>query len=201
MTKGNKAAAAKAPGRGVHVSIAAMAGEVSSTRETITKRVADANVKPSGERNGKPLYRLKELLFALYQAGLDGKLDPEKLPAFERHAHYKAEREKIEFERELGQLIPAAEVERANSHIFKCVARVFDTLPDTLERDCGLNPQTLAVVERHLDAARLELHTEVNRGLDDSDTAGNGGDSNSEHVGDIEASASSEAERGGQPLP
>lgn len=188
-----------APGKGIHVSITAMAGEVSSTRETITKRLADANVLQSGTRGGFPVYRLKDVLRALNQT-TGGQLDPDKLPAFERNAHYKAEREKLDFERELAQLIPATDVERGYSHVFKCVARVFDTLPDTLERDCGLSAAALAVVEKHLDAARLELHADLNRGFDNDDAAGNGADSDSEHVGNSETVAAHEAEPVGEPL-
>lgn len=193
MPKANKATA---PGKGVHVTITAMAGEVSSTRETITKRIADANLQPSGQRGGFPVYRLKELLAALHQT-TDGYRDPDKLPAFERNAHYKAEREKLDFERELGLLVPFQDVERSNAHIFKCVARSYDTLPDILERDCGLTPAALAVVERHLDAARLELHADVNRDIEnDVDAAGNGANGEGDDVGNPEAAPPGETERG-----
>jgi Protein of unknown function (DUF1441) len=178
--------------RGVHVSISAMANEVGHARETIRKRLADAGVKSSGERSGNPLYRLRDMLRALNQT-TDGKRDPDKLPPFERHAHFKAEHAKICFERELRQLIPAAEVERGYAHIFKTTARVFDTLPDTLERDCGLSPAALVVVEKHLDAARVELHAELNRSSNEPEGTENIVDGDSECVGDFEASSPGEA--------
>ena len=171
--KQSKIGALGAPDKGTHMSVAAMALEVSSTHETITKRIADAKLQPSGQRRGFPVYRLKDLLRAINQT-TDGKLDPEKLPPFERQAHFKAEIAKLNFERELARLIPAGKVEHGYAHIFKTVARVFDTLPDTLERDCGLTPATLAVVERHLYAARLELHLELNTGLGNDDATESG---------------------------
>lgn len=190
-----------APGKGVHITVTQLAGEISSTRETITKRIADANLQPSGRRGAHPVYRLKDLLTAVNQT-TDGQRDPDKLPPFERHAHYKALREKLDYDREFGILIPAADVERSNAVIIKSVAKAYDTLPDVLERDCGLAPSVMAVVERHLDAARLELHDATTRNLaHEFDAAGNGVDNSGEHPGTFEAAAPGETERGDQPLP
>jgi hypothetical protein len=42
--------------------------------------------------------------------------------------------------------------------MLKVTAECFDTLPDVLERDCGVTPETLARMEAHLDKAREELY-------------------------------------------
>lgn len=184
-----------APGRGIHVSINGLAGEIRSTHETITKRLTEASVQPSGQKRGFPVYRLGDVWRAMTGQTPEGVRDPEKLLPFERHAHYKAEREKIDFERELGLLIPATDLERVLAHVFKCVSRNYDTLPDILERDGALTAAALAVVERRLDAARRELRAAITEGLNDSDAvAGHNGIDDSEHVGDAGTAASGETE-------
>jgi hypothetical protein len=146
--------------RGIHLSISAFAAEVSSTRETISKRIADAKLKPSGKRGGHPVYRLKDLFKAVYQAG-DGGIDPDKLDPFQRKAHYQAEHEKLQLETDRGQLVPAIEVEAKFAANFKTMAQWLDTLPDVLERDCGASPVLLAKIERRIDGLREELYQQL----------------------------------------
>ncbi len=62
------------------------------------------------------------------------------MDAHERKAWYQSERERLKFEQETAQLIPASDVRREFAIWAKAVVQVLETLPDILERDCGLLP-------------------------------------------------------------
>ncbi len=146
---------------GTHMSVRAFAIETSQDRETVTRRIQAAGIKPSGQRGGYPVYRLKDLLRACYVTTEGGELDPDRLPPFQRHAHYKAEREKLTVEEERGELITRIEVEQEQARIAKIVSHGLETLPDILERDCGLAPAMVLRVERQIDAIRDRMYTEM----------------------------------------
>jgi hypothetical protein len=144
---------------GLHVSVTTLAAEFGVTRETAARRIADAGVKPSGKRAGYPVYRLKDVWGAvLGQTSEDGTQDPDKLDPFKRQAHYKAEHLKLQVESEQRELIPRIEVEQEQARILRVVALFLDTLPDILERDCGLAAAMIVAVEKRLDQMREELH-------------------------------------------
>ncbi len=152
---------------GTHLSVRAFAEETGQDRETLAARVRTANIQPSGQRGGRPVYRLRDLLRAAYVTTDDGEIDPDKLRPFERHAHYKAEREKLNLQVERGELLPSLHVEQRYAAMFKTVAEVFDTLPDVLERDCGATALLLAKIESRLDAAREALYSRLIETPDD----------------------------------
>lgn len=154
--------------RGVHLSVTAFAQEFSSTRETITKRIADAKLKPSARRGGHPIYRLKDLFKAVYHTA-NGGMDPDKLDPFQRKAHYQAEHEKLQLETERGQLVTAIDVEARFASSYKVMARWLDTLPDVMERDWGLVPALVTKIENKLNELREELYKQLTK---DSEHAG-----------------------------
>lgn len=146
---------------GTHLSVRAFAIETGQDRETVTRRIQAAGVKPSGQRGGYPVYRLKDLLRACYVTTADGELDPDRLPPFQRHAHYKAEAQKLAVEQERGELIPRIEVEQEQARVAKIITHGLDTLPDIIERDCGASPAMVARIEQHIDQVRERMHAEM----------------------------------------
>lgn len=157
--------------KGLNVSITGFASEFGSTRETIAKRIAAAGLKPADRRAGHPVYRLRDLHKAVYQSAAEGGVDPDRLDPFQRKAHYQAEHEKLALETERGELIPRIECEADQARMTKIVAQFFDTLPDRIERDCGVSPLVLAKVEQSLDAVREELYRAVAEPEEDADRA------------------------------
>ena len=157
---------------GTHLSVRAFAIETGQDRETVTRRIQAAGVKPSGQRGGYPVYRLRDLLRACYVTTADGELDPDRLPPFQRHAHYKAEKEKLAVEQERGELITRIEVEQEQARIAKIVTHGLETLPDILERDCGLAPDMVLRVERQIDAVRERMYAELTEDEDAADSPG-----------------------------
>ena len=76
-------------------------------------------------------------------------------------AHWKAENERLKFEQDTGQLIPADEVAREFSVMAKAVVQVLETLPDILERDCALNPSAVSRVQSVIDDLRDQIAQRV----------------------------------------
>lgn len=97
--------------------------------------------------------------------------DPDKLEPFKRRAFYQGELEKLKLETERRELIPRIEVEQEMAAQLKVTAECFDTLPDILERDCGLTPAVLSKVEACLDRAREELYRRMTEEEGDADSA------------------------------
>lgn len=150
--------------QGLLCSISTLAAEFGMTRETVAKRIADAGVAPSGERGGYPVYRLKSVLQALLSISADGRVDPEKLDPFKRKAHYQAEAERLDLERQAGELIPRIEVEREQARVFVAIAQKLETLTDVVERDCGMNTEQIVRMEKAVNEIRELLYAELSAG-------------------------------------
>lgn len=156
---------------GVLLSQKQFADESGRDRETIGKRVKASGIQPSGKRGGYPVYRLRDLLHSAFLTDDEGKMDPDRLDPFARHAYYKGEREKLNLQVERGELLSSLEVEQKFAGVFKAVAEFFDTLPDVLERDCAASAIQVARIEARLDQVREELYTQLND-LPDDDVLG-----------------------------
>jgi hypothetical protein len=141
--------------RGLTASIRAYAEECGLDRDTLSRRLTESGAKPAckGPR-GHPEYRIRDLIAAQFGTVED----PDQLDPFRRQAHYRCELDKLKLQTERGELVPRIECEQEQARGMKLVARVFDTLPDVIERDCGAPPAILARIEKALDAARVELH-------------------------------------------
>jgi hypothetical protein len=152
---------------GTNLSIRQLAEECGFDRDTIAKRIRNAGLIPAGKKGGHDVYRLREVLPVLFKMGEDGKQDPEKLDPFQRKAYYQAEREALELSVSRRDLIPRIECEEEDARVFKILAQACDTLPDILERDCGLSGEQLFVVEKVLDNAREQIYQELVESGDD----------------------------------
>ena len=80
------------------------------------------------------------------------------MPPFQRRAHYQSELDKLKLQEQRRELIPRLETEQEMAGLLKIVAQCLDTLPDILERDCGLPASVLVKMEEVLDQAREDLH-------------------------------------------
>jgi len=146
--------------RYTELSISQLSLDTGFTRETVGKRIADLDVQPARKIRGYPVYRLKDVLPALFQA-TDGELDPDKLKPFERKAYYECELDKLKLELERGELVPTFEVERKMARLFKMLTQYLDTLPDILERDIGISVDQLVRIEKQLYGIREAMYLEV----------------------------------------
>ena len=72
-----------------------------------------------------------------------------------------AENERLKFEVDTKQLIPAEDVAREFSLMAKAVVMVLETLPDILERDCALTPTAVSRVQNVIDDLRDQMAESV----------------------------------------
>lgn len=96
--------------------------------------------------------------------GMDSTADvvnPAKLPPKDRLDHFRAERERIKLAQEVRVLLPANEVESTWGEACKAIAQTLDTLPDHLERDAALPPESVILVQRMIDDLRERLYESV----------------------------------------
>ncbi len=84
--------------------------------------------------------------------------DPDKMTPKERLDWYKGTREKTRHMEEAGQLIQAADYERALSSALKTVAVTLESLPDVLERDAGIDGAAVERCQSVIDRVRDDLH-------------------------------------------
>lgn len=131
-------------------------------RETVRKRLNAANVAPSGIRNGINVYAIKDAAPAIFaDVVLGGDGDPDTLPPTERRAWYQSENERVKLEQELRQLVRVEDAHREMSSIAKAVTTTLESLPDILERDCGIDAESVARVQDVIDGIRAQLYERI----------------------------------------
>ncbi|RKR64968.1 uncharacterized protein DUF1441 [Yokenella regensburgei] len=127
-------------------------------RQTVAARLK--NIEPAAGSNSKlKLYLITDILTELMIPTVSTNL--EDMPPSDRLAHWKAENERLKFEQDTGQLIPADEVAREFSLMAKAVVMVLETLPDILERDCALPPAAVSRVQTVIDDLRDQMAQKV----------------------------------------
>ncbi|HEE9789203.1 TPA: DUF1441 family protein [Enterobacter soli] len=135
-----------------------LAGITGVHRQTVAARLK--NVEPAPGSNAKlKLFQITDILTELMAPTVSGEL--EEMSPSDRLAHWKAENERIKFEQETGQLIPADEVAREFSLMAKAIVMVLETLPDVLERDCALSPAAVSRVQSVIDDLRDQMAQKV----------------------------------------
>tara|TARA_B100002049_G_scaffold124251_1_gene91959 strand:- start:89 stop:568 length:480 start_codon:yes stop_codon:yes gene_type:complete len=132
-------------------------------RNTVSARLKDAGVQPVGRERNAPLYALADAGPALF-AGRDiggASVDPDQMDPQSRRAWFQSENERLKFEQDQRHLVPDYEVAQEYSVLIKALANGLDSLPDELERDCGLSPEALESVQAKIDAMREIVYTEA----------------------------------------
>ena len=147
--------------RRCELSIRQLALETRIDRDAIRHRLTAANVRPSGQRGGYPVFRLRDCLPALYLAGANGEIDPSRLPPHERRAFWQATHEAMRVQERARELIPTLEVEACFASTYKLLVQFLEALPDELERATSLSPAELERVEKRIDALREDLYARL----------------------------------------
>lgn len=131
-------------------------------RGTVRGRLRGAGVLPAGQKNGVSVYALKDVGPALFaEVSVAGGTDPDELHPKDRKDWYQSENERVKLEKEMRALVPVEEVHREMSRLAKSVASALDSLPDMLERDAGLPPDAIDLVEGITDTLREQMYRAV----------------------------------------
>jgi hypothetical protein len=160
-TSGRKSASIGVPEleqRGVWLSIHAFCQETGKDRQSVDKKVRLGIITPIKGPKGQALYKLHDLINLVFYRDDKGAVAIDRLAPMHRKAHYEAELAKQKMMQQATQLIPASEVEAELARVAKALTQFLDTLPDILERDCGLNSSVLQKIEGRIDACREDLH-------------------------------------------
>ena len=145
-----------------HWNITRIADAFNLHRDTVRKRLRAAGVVPAGQRGGASVYALADVGSALYSdmIGAAGS-DPDDLLPQDRKAWYQSETERVKLEQQLRLLVPVEDAHREMSRLAKAVASGLDSLADMLERDAGLAPESIQLVEQVTDALREQMYQAV----------------------------------------
>jgi DNA-binding transcriptional regulator PaaX len=131
-------------------------------RDTVRKRLLAAGVVPAGTRSNASVYALRDVGPALFAQNLNViGAEPDELPPTERRAWYQSENERVKLEIELRELVRAEEVHQEMSRLAKAVASGLDSLSDMLERDAGLHPEAIILVEKVTDNLREQMYQSI----------------------------------------
>lgn len=153
--------------KNLQLSVTQLAALSGAHRQTVNNRLK--NVSPAGG-NGRnlTLYSLTDVLSEFMRIPVP--VGNDEMNPQDRKAWYQSERERLKFELETFQLIPASDVRREFASMAKAVVQVLETLPDILERDCGLQPGAVARVQAIID----DLRDQIAQRIVDTDVAGEG---------------------------
>ena len=131
-------------------------------RDTVRKRLKESGVVPAGARNGANVYALKDAGPALFSESRPGAVaDPNDYHPTERKDWFQSEVLRVKLEKEMRLLVPVEEAHREMSRLAKAVASGLDSLADVLERDAGLTPETIELVEKSTDALREMMYQSI----------------------------------------
>ena len=128
-------------------------------RDTVRKRLKESGVVPAGSRNGANVYALKDAGPALFSESRPRTAtDPNDYHPSDRKDWYASEISRVKLEKEMRLLVPVEEAHREMSRLAKAVASGLDSLADMLERDAGLPPEAIELVEKTTDALREQMY-------------------------------------------
>ena len=129
------------------------------SRPTVASKLA--LITPIQNNKNLKLYSLEQLL----RLGFDNvrSENVDELSPNDRRAFWQAENERLKYERETGELIPAFEVAQEMSFLAKAIVQSLETLPDILERDCGLQPNALIRVQQVIDDIRDQMAQHIQK--------------------------------------
>lgn len=128
-------------------------------RQTVANRLKDVPLAP-GSNEKKKLYLLTDvikILMAQPTSEVAEHQDPKKMTPKERKDWFDSEKGRIWLEEKQRLLIPESEVFGVYAATVKTTVQLLETLPDKLERDAGMLPKAVEVVQKVVDDFRIEL--------------------------------------------
>ena len=122
-------------------------------RQTVAKWLKD--IQPAGGHEKLKLYRLTDIISAFMNIPAPASL--EDMDPQSRKAWYQSERERLKFEQETAELIPAVDVRRELVIFGKILSEELAKLPNILARDAGLKPLAVNRVQSIIDDLRNQI--------------------------------------------
>jgi len=130
-------------------------------RQTVASRLTEVSQAPGSNARLKR-YSVLDILKEFFTRTTAPELVAvDKMTPPDRKAWFQSERERLKFQQETNELIPASEVSREFASMAKAVVQVLETLPDILERDCALTPSAVVRVQKIIDDLRDQIALKV----------------------------------------
>lgn len=149
--------------------VGAFAAALGMGPDTLRRRLAAAGVQAFGKRGGRNVYKLSDVWRAVQPQDDDAS----GMRPHDRLSLARAVETEDRVRRQRGELCEAGDVERTMAGLASKFLRTAETLPDILERDAGLPPHAVALVEKAVDRLRYALADELET-LDDESTDDHG---------------------------
>ncbi len=143
-----------------------IAREFGIARETVQNRLRSANVSPTGEKRGFPVYSVSAAARAILlpeSSSTPGLNDPDKMTPKEQRDWYAAQIDKVKLAQLTGEVVNESESREQMAQIAKIGLQVLETLPDILERDYHLDPEIIASIESRIDMIREQWAQAVDK--------------------------------------
>jgi hypothetical protein len=138
----------------VLATIPQFAAELRMSPNVLRLAVQESGAHPVDRRGGHPVYALFDIHRAIVT-------QHETLSPHSQLAKARALLAEDELRLRRGQLCEADDVAAVYAGLVKSAAQSYETIPDRVEREVGLNGKQAAALERVLDEAREELYREV----------------------------------------
>ncbi len=153
-------------GTGTNMTINQWCDAANCDNATIARRIKVAKIEPTEKKGKLQLFSLRDLITVSFHLDDDGRPNPAGMDPFKRKAHFQAAKEELSYLAECGELVPKIEMEEELARAAKVFVHGCDTLPDILERECGLTPAQvqIAVIQcnKHRDDIAEILADEAN---------------------------------------
>lgn len=134
-------------------SIRAYCEEHGHDRDTVSRKLTESGISPAGTDRGNAVYRESDLHLVACSGHDGAPRDPHR-----RKSYFAAELDRIKLEKTCGELVPRVEVEEEYARLVKIMVQFLESLPDKMERDCGLGAAVVSKLEVWLDEARQDLY-------------------------------------------
>lgn len=145
--------------------INSLATELGMDRRALTRKLQGLTPAESIAKGARTehRYRLADVVAHLIARATPERsaADPDQMTPKDRLDHFRAERERTKHMEEAGQLIRAADYERALSSALKIVAVTLESLPDVLERDAGIDGAAVERCQIVIDRVREDLYRQL----------------------------------------
>lgn len=122
-------------------------------RDTVSRKLTEMGISPAGTERGNSVYRESDLHLVACSGHDGAPRDPHR-----RKSYFAAELDRIKLEKTCGELVPRVEVEEEYARLVKIMVQFLESLPDKMERDCGLGAAVVSKLEIWLDEARQDLY-------------------------------------------
>ena len=135
--------------------IDAIADALGMDPRSVKKTISAHRIRPTGTESGNAVYDIREVIDARTKPASGSEEDD--MPPGQLLLLYKAKNEKLRYEKSCDDLMLTSVFREREGTLCKTIAAWMDALPETLQRKCGLDHDTVEAMQAELDELRNAL--------------------------------------------